>query len=202
MSVPNFSHVPQKLHATGLYNLLTDAGHDAFTDAVVTTCHGLDPNFRHLKKASSQTHIHLHGEDSMLYLLPNNQALAVDFIGGAGGPNPQPGWIVGEFVYKHSDAHDPTDHGLGNGSSTPAPALKPRDQFYREFQDVNAYYAAPEGLKRPGGMVIDTATPVRADTESMGAWGYDLMTGKTVEECKTAIRHSDEWKQKHPGEQP
>lgn len=97
----------------------------------------------------------------------------------------------------------PSPGGVPGPTPTPpAPALKPRAQFYAEFQQVNAFYAASEGLKRPGGMVIDTASPVRADAEAMGAWGYDLMMGKTVDQCIKEIRQSDEWKAKHPGETP
>jgi len=202
MSVPNHAHVPKKLFDTGLFDLKTHEGQGAFVDAVLSALHGIDPHWRHLKKKPGQTQVHGHGEDAALYLLPNNTAQAVDFITGAGGPTPGPGWGVDTTVYTHADAHDPTNHGIGVKPPPPAPTLKPRDQFYAEFQQVNAFYAAPEGLKRPGGMVIDSATPVRADAESMGAWGYDLMTGKTVAECTAAIRHSDEWRVKHPGETP
>ena len=87
-------------------------------------------------------------------------------------------------------------------SPGPTPGLISRDEFYARFKQVNDYYAAQEGLQRPGGMVIDTATPVRADHEAMGAWGYDLMLGKSVNQCITEIRQSDEWKAKHPGETP
>lgn len=128
MSVPDFRHVPRKLFDTGLYDLTTTSGHDAFTDAVVTTLNGLDPNFRHLKKKPGQTQIHNHGEDSVLYLLPNNTARAVDFIIGAGGPNPQPGWGVGDFVYTHADAHDPTDHGIGESAPSPVPQFPYPDE--------------------------------------------------------------------------
>jgi hypothetical protein len=84
----------------------------------------------------------------------------------------------------------------------PPPMFKSREQFFAEFKELNAYYAAPEGLQRPGGMVIDTADPVPADVEAMASWGYDLMAGATVESCKARIRQSEEWKSKHPGESP
>lgn len=98
----------------------------------------------------------------------------------------------------------PVNHLAGVVTPTPPPtaALISRDEFYARFRAVNDYYAAPEGLKRPGGMVIDSASPVRCDVEAMGKWGYDLMLGKTVEQCKVEIRQSDEWKSKHPGETP
>lgn len=80
--------------------------------------------------------------------------------------------------------------------------LKPRDQFFAEFREINAFYESDQGLKRPGGMVIDTARPVPADTEAMAAWGYDLMAGKSVADIKNAVVRSDEWATKHPGETP
>jgi hypothetical protein len=36
----------------------------------------------------------------------------------------------------------------------------------------------------------------------MGAWGYDLMVGRTVDQVKHDICASQEWKDKHPGETP
>lgn len=151
MAVPDHRDIPQKLHATGLYDLKTKAGHDAYTDAVVSTLHGRDPSWRHLKKRSDQTHIHRHGEDSALYLLTDGTALAVDFIDGAGGPNPKPGWLVGTFPYAHTDAHDPTDHGIGGSSSTPPPVTE--FPYLHEPTDGLAYQnrvkAAYNAVHRP-----------------------------------------------------
>lgn len=120
MTIPNYSHVPAQLYATGLYDLHSHDGQAAFVDACVATLNGIDSNFRHLKKRKDQTHLHRHGEDSVLYLLPNNQAKAIDFVGGANGPNPQPGWIVGDHLYTHADAHDPDDHGIGHVAAVPS----------------------------------------------------------------------------------
>ena len=204
MSVPDRRDVPQKLFATGLFDLKTHDGQGAFTDACVSALHGLDPNWGHLIKKPGQTDVHDHGEDSALYKQPNNAAQAVDFIGGAGGPNPQPGWIVDTFPYTHADWFDPTDHGITESPSQPAPIIS-RDEFYARFKELDDYYAAPEGLQRtnPRGMALVTPQGVPySDREAMGAWGYDLMTGRSVSECKQAIRHSEEWRLKHPGEQP
>lgn len=147
MSVPNYRHVPEKLYATGLYDLKSHDGQAAFTDAVVATLNGIDPNFRHLKKSASQTHVHRHGEDSVIYLLPNNRALAVDFIGGAGGLNPQPGWLVGEHVYSHADAHDPDDHGIGQA----APVM--RIPSYGELGD-DAFFRVNIGVPLQADMLL------------------------------------------------
>jgi hypothetical protein len=205
MSVPNHSHVPRTLFDTGLFNLKTHEGQGAFVDAVVSTLHAIDPNWRHLKKNPGQTAVHGHGEDSALYLLPDGKAQAVDFIGGAGGPNPQPGWGVGEHVYKHSDGIDPTTHGTTAAPPPPGPTIKPREQFYFENLQLNGFYASQAGLQRPGGMVKhDQEGRAVADVEAMGAWAYDLMLGATVQDCIKAIRQipGGEWQQKHPNETP
>lgn len=112
MSVPNYSHVPRKLYDTGLFSLRTEEGQAAFTDAVVAALHGLDERWGHLKKNPGQTAVHGHGEDSALYLSDEpGQSQAVDFIGGAGGPNPLPAWQVDIPRYSESDWLDPTEHG-------------------------------------------------------------------------------------------
>lgn len=110
MTIPDFRHVPKKLFDTGLFDLKTHEGQGAFVDACISTMHGIDKNFGHLKKKPGQTQVHGHAEDATLYKFSDGTALAVDFIGGAGGPNPQPAWGVGEHVYKHSDWLEPTQH--------------------------------------------------------------------------------------------
>lgn len=122
----------------------------------------------------------------------------VDFIVGAGGPNPSVGWQVidqagpGAWV-KPTDPKKESGPAQPKPVTPPVPALKSRDQFYKELQEVNAFYASSDGLKRYGGMVINDS----ADVEALGKWGYDLMLGKTVEQCKAEIRESFEWKAKH-----
>jgi hypothetical protein len=96
----------------------------------------------------------------------------------------------------------PHDH-IGGATPTPKPPpIISRDEFYARFKEVDAFYGANDGLKRPGNMVIDTAVPPRSDHEAMGKWGYDLMLGKSVADCKAEIRQSQEWRDKHPGETP
>lgn len=88
------------------------------------------------------------------------------------------------------------NYKVGNVEQAPVSEnskLKDRDTFYKELREINDFYAAFDGLQRSGGMVING----NADVEALGAWGYDLMTGKTVEECKAKIRDSFEWKAKH-----
>ena len=121
MSVPNCSGEVRRLFDTGLFNLTNEHGQGAFTDACVSMLNGLDPNWGHLIKKPGQTDLHDHAEDAALYKQPNEKAQAVDFIGGAGGPNPKPGWMVDpELRYTHEDWFDPQDHGI-RGAAAPAP---------------------------------------------------------------------------------
>jgi hypothetical protein len=124
MSVPDYRNVPYKLYMTGLFDLQKHEGQGAFVDAVVSTLHAIDANFGHLKKKPGQTQVHGHGEDATLYKFNDGTAQVVDFIGGAGGPNPQPGWGVDSSgpIYKHSDWLNPTEHVA---ASTPPPVVPP-----------------------------------------------------------------------------
>lgn len=206
--VPDFRHVPEKLFATGLYDLTDHDGNAAFVDAVVATLNGRDPNFVHLRKSAGQTHVHRHGEDSVLYKFPDGTALAVDFTVGAGGANPRPGWNVGSFVYKHSDGHDPDDHGIGAVAPPPVTVFVPdRGEMMHEGEMLDAYYSSQEGLQRVQGLSKNG----RPDWEGVGAWLFDVylrarMSGKTREQSRAdyiaAIRQSLEWQSKHPGETP
>lgn len=211
MSVPDHRHVPKKLFDTGLFDLKTEDGHGAFTDACVAALHALDARWGHLKKTGSQSHIHHHGEDSALYLSDTpGQSQAVDFIGGAGGPNPQPGWIVDAPRYSEGDWRDPFDHGFESAPTQPPPSTvppPPRDEALDELNYLDYYYASPQGLQRPNGLAING----KPDFEGVAAWYLDVyqrerMSGKSRAEARAAyvsdIRHSSEWQAKHPGENP
>lgn len=88
--------------------------------------------------------------------------------------------------------------------SQPPPAVGVIDKAtaYARLLEINAFYESQLGLKRPGGMVIDSANPVRADIEALGQWQYQIVLGTEVESIKSQIRHSGEWQSKHPGEMP
>lgn len=75
-----------------------------------------------------------------------------------------------------------------------------QEQFYADFGRVNDFYAAQEGLQRPGGMVIDRDGVPTCDVEAMGAWGWALSQGTPLSQVLLQIRSSDEWKQKHAGD--
>lgn len=139
--VPDRRDIPRRLFDTGLFNLKTEEGQGAFTDAVVACLHASDERWGHLKKKSGQSHLHHHGEDSALYRVEvPGQSQAVDFIGGAGGSNPQPGWIVDDPRYSESDWRDPFDHGFDQ-----APATALRIPSYGALGD-DAFFRAMIGV--------------------------------------------------------
>lgn len=172
MSVPNCSAAVRKLFDTGLFHLTTEDGQGAFTDACVSMLNGLDPNWGHLIKKPGQTDVHGHGEDAALYKLADGKAQAVDFIGGAGGPNPQPGWMVDEPRYTHADWADPTEHGFGHAVPAPAPAPVARIPSYGELGD-DAFFRAMVGV------------PLAAD---MAMAGQPLNDGSTVWSARAVYR--------------
>lgn len=197
--VPNHFSMVQAVYDTGAFDLTTHDGQAAFVDAVVLALHIEDPRWGHLKKRPEQTHIHGHAEDSALYLSDTpGLSQAVDFIGGAGGPHPKIQWNVDLPRYSKADWFAPQDHDLAP-IPPPAPVVPvSREQFYADLKAVQAFYRSPEGLQRPGGMVIvDHEGRSVADVEALGSWGYDLMTGRSLGDIFQAIRNSDEWKAKH-----
>lgn len=92
----------------------------------------------------------------------------------------------------------------------PPPAVvlpPPRDEALDEMKRLDEYYKSPEGLQRPSGLSLEG----KPDFEGIAAWYLDVyqrerMAGKSREEARAKyvsdIRHSDEWKAKHPGETP
>jgi len=196
--VPNDFHVIEATFNAKPYALGTLEGQAAFVDDAVAALHAYNGSWGHLKKSPSQTNIHGHGEDSALYLDPlTGLGWAVDFIASAGASNAHIYWNpdVASYYTISNWINPKTAH-----QSTPQPpALKSREVFYSELKEINAFYAAPEGLQRPGGMIlVDAHGNFYADVEALGAWGYDLMLGTTVNEAKDRIKQSEEWQIKHP----
>lgn len=194
MAVPDFRSVPQKLFATGLYDLKSDDGQGAFVDAVVSTLHGLDERFGHLRKKPGQSQVHGHGEDAALYLSDTpGQSQAVDFIGGAGGPNPQPGWIVDSPRYSASDWIDPFDHG----EQVPPP---PRIPSYGELGD-DAFFRAMIGVP----LFADYLMAGQVPNDGMSVWfsraTYRLMAeflqanGQPIDAAGEVKIVRNEWRQ-------
>lgn len=195
MSVPDHRAVVEQLFRTGHYNLKTHDGLAAFADAAVLALHAHDSNWGHVIKRGTQTNIHGHGEDSALYKLPNNMAHAVDFIEGARGDNPKPGWGPDPVAYyKHSDWLDPVDHD-GPASPPPAPPpppavleFPPRDYVGEFFVLLDAKYMAGRRPNRALG-----GEDLYVDNEGIFVWlseyirHYVQGTGTVQERHKRAV---------------
>lgn len=204
MSVPNHQHVPKKLFDTGLFDLRTEEGQGAFTDAVVAVLHGLDEKWGHLKKNPGQSQVHGHGEDSALYLSSEpGQSTAVDFIGGAGGPNPQPGWIVDAPRYSAKDWVDPFDHKLG----APVPPPTPQIPSYGQLGD-DAFFRAMIGVPLFADYLMADAAghPDAKPNDGMSVWfsrpiylllaAFMASNGQPVDVNGIVRRVRNEWREK------
>lgn len=123
----------------------------------------------------------------------------VDVIQGAGGPTPKPIWNA--F----------TDPVASTGAwVTPGPAITPpepprskmlpKGEAFAALKALNAFYQAPEGLQRPGGLVLpDGEGRSVADMEAIAQWFYQLVIeGIPLEAVFAQIRNSQEWREKHP----
>lgn len=111
MSVPDHRDIPKQLYDSGDYDLTTHEGQGHYVDDCVAALHARDQRWGFLKKTGSGAQIHGHSEDGSLYLSDTpGQSQHVDFIVGAGGPNPQPGWAVDVPRYSRSDWFPPSEH--------------------------------------------------------------------------------------------
>jgi hypothetical protein len=194
MSVPDRRDVPRKLFDTGLFNLKTEEGQGAFTDAVVACLHASDERWGHLKKRGTQSNLHGHGEDSALYLSDTpGQSQAVDFIGGAGGPNPQPGWIVDEPRYSENDWIDPFDHRL-NGSDP----LPPRIPSYGELGD-DAFFRASIGVPLQADMLVAGQPLNDGSSVWFSRTTYEILTealkaGHMIDTAPIVRKYRNQWR--------
>jgi hypothetical protein len=187
--VPDHRDIPKKLFTTGLFDLTTHEGQGAFVDAVVSALHARDERWGHLKKSAAQTQIHGHGEDSALYLSDTpGQSQAVDFIGGAGGPNPQPGWIVDSPRYSASDWLDPTQHGAQAVPGPPVPVLYP---YPDENTTGRAFHARVKQVYADANRLFPDPNDADAFRHFM-RYGY---SARTMPEPEAADRHIAELRQ-------
>lgn len=174
-----------------------------------------------LTKSHGETQVDGFAEDAICWTNdPSNRENAVDMINGAGAPNASIGGGVKprrennkwykpialtpeQLAYLRPNGQPPTH--------PPQPPIVPvvpgREEALDEMNWLDSYYKAPEGLQRPDGLSLGG----KPDFLGIVAWYLDVyqqnrVHGKTRAEARAAyvndIRHSDEWKQKHPGEQP
>ncbi|HUQ89535.1 MAG TPA: hypothetical protein VM096_18375 [Vicinamibacterales bacterium] len=194
--VPDRRDIPRKLFDTGLFDLKTEQGQGAFTDAVVACLHGTDERWGHLKKGTGQSHLHRHGEDSALYLSDTDgQSQAVDFIGGAGGPNPQPGWNVDDPRYSAKDWIDPFDHRIGE-EPPPPPAL--RMPSYGDLGD-DAFFRSQIGAPLQADMLLVGQTLNEGSSVWFSRATYEILTealkaGHVTDAAPIVRKYRNQWR--------
>jgi hypothetical protein len=128
-----------------------------------------------------------------------------DVIRAAGGPNPQPSWDridqpgPGAWVDPDAAPVPPTPP-----ISTQPPSL---DEALNELQFLDGFYAAPEGLQRPTGLSLNGKPDFEGIvTWYLGIYQRERIATKSRADARaayvSAIRHTPEWRHKHPGETP
>jgi len=207
---PNDFAVVEAVYQSRTWDLVSTEGLGAFTESVVASLHAHDPRWGHLKKRPGQTQINGHAEDSALYLSDTpGQSQAVDFVGGVRTASARPAWTPDEPRYSASDWYAPGDPVAPPVVPPVAPlgSLPDRAEALDALSWLDAYYGAPEGLRREHGLSLNGAP----DFEGIAAWHLDVyqtrrLAGDTRDEARAEvvrqIRQSGEWQAKHPGETP
>lgn len=82
----------------------------------------------------------------------------------------------------------------------PPSKILPKGEAFAALKALNAFYQAPEGLQRPGGLVLpDGEGRSIADMEAIAQWFYQLVIeGIPLDAVFAQIRNSQEWREKHP----
>ena len=173
-----------------------------------------------LTKAPSETQVDGYAEDAICFTSdPNDRENVIDLVNGAGAPGASIGGAIKERRENNRWATPLVQklaYLLDGGTPIPLPVPTPqppmaqppgREEALDEMNWLDRYYASPEGLQRPNGLSLNG----KPDFEGIAAWYLDVyqrerMKGRSRADARAAyvsdIRHSDEWKQKHPGETP
>lgn len=191
-----------------------------------------DPNWGHVGKTAGESQAHppnfprpsdpqnLTGvsQDAIFHKATNQQ---VDLLGNSGAndglPETAPGTPAriqwGLIPQENNRPNNPwvtaipPVGGTLVPNPTPLPVVPGRGEALDELNWLDSYYAAPEGLQRPNGLSLNG----KPDFEGVAAWYLDeyqqwRIAGKSRAEARAhvvnLIRHSDEWRIKHPGETP
>lgn len=130
----------------------------------------------------------------------------IDIIASAEGPSANLSW--GDVTQTTISSGVPGGWKAPAGTApAPVPVVPGREEALFEMQWLDGYYRSQEGLQRPQGLSLHGSP----DFEGIAAWYLDVyqkerMAGKSPTDARAAyvnqIRHSDEWKAKHPGETP
>lgn len=174
---------------------------------------GSSSGFGWLTKQPGESQVDGYAEDAIVYgASPSDLQNVIDLVNGAGAPNASIGGAVKERrpanLWAAPHALSAEEMAYLAPVAPPTPIQPPgREEARDELRWLDQYYVAPEGLKRPNGLSLNG----KPDFEGIAAWYLDVyqrerMAKKTRAEARaavvSAIRHTDEWQQKHPGETP
>ena len=165
-------------------------------------------DYGRLTKQPGDAQVDGYAEDAIVFgSNPADLMNVVDLIVGAGAPGASIGGAIKPrrptnlwAAPKPLTAEEMAYLGL--------PAMPPgREEALDEMNWLDGYYASPEGLQRPNGLSLAG----KPDFEGIAAWYLDVyqrerMKGKNRADARAVyvndIRHSAEWRIKHPGENP
>lgn len=161
-----------------------------------------------LSKSPGESQVEGYAEDAICGNAdPSDLANVIDLVNGAGAANASIGGAVKErrtnnqWVKPLSLTTAELNYLLVGAPVPPPPATKviPKGEAFTLLSALNAFYASPDGLQRPGGMVRpDSEGRSVADMEAIAQWFYQLVIeGVSFDDVKAQIRNSQEWKDKH-----
>ena len=202
--VPNHRFIVEDVYDAGDYDLTTHAGQARYVDDAVAALHAHDQRWGHLKKFGNATNIHGHAEDAALYLSDTpGQSQAVDFISGAGGPNPQPGWGVDVPRYSRSDWYPPSEHPPLDEPEQPEPqpphVCPPCPPVpTRTYPDEPTYWKAFQDRVRAAYVAVGRRFPDPNDPDAFRRFarcGFDLDWTDGMNAQQAAAKHIRELRQ-------
>lgn len=206
MSIPNLTYVIEQTRQefpTEWANAHTGNAHtEDFIRLVAKRFHAISPKFGLNGKRGNPLDI---SDDAVNFIgegpgtTPGGQPCTViDIIANAGAPNARPMWGVFSDPVAASGAWVNPNSAPGL-PHPPASTILPKGEAFAKLQALNAFYAAPEGLQRPGGLVrFDDQGRTVADMEAIAQWFYQLVIeGVSLEDVFMQVRNSHEWREKH-----
>src|SRR5688572_29004532 len=220
MACPNYEAEIRRLtplHPEAWRNAHTGNAHtEDFVRIVAGYLHAIDPRVGLNGKRGDPRNM---SDDALNVLDPDDgpgrtpdgrRCWVVDFIVGAGGPNPSVSWNAFDDPVASTGANVTPHAAVPAVPPAPPPQthLHPgREEMIRAGEWLDGYYRSREGLQRAAGLSKNGGP----DWEGVGAWLFDVyfmarVNGRTPEQARAAVvaalRQTDEWKSKHPGEAP
>jgi len=116
-------------------------------------------------------------------------------ICGAGGPNPQPGWIVDEPRYSAKDWIDPFDHRIGEAAPAPLPPYVPS---YAQLGD-DAFFRTQIGVPleadmRLAGQPLNDGSSVWFSRTTYEILAESMKAGHMIDAAPIVRKYRNQWR--------